>query len=806
MPDWDGVMSSRSSRLGSSHLRTKIVALLLSLAALWAFAAWVTLREGLNLLWVQTYNSRIYQPSEPLLLGLQAERRMSMVYLGAGSNGQHGALDAQRHTIDELAGTFKASATSRSANLAADAELQQRIGDAVAGLDGLKAVRASIDARTVDRPAAAAAYTRVVDSIYQVYFSLGKLDDQAIADDTLTLTQLSQVRELVSQEDALLAGAIAAGRLSDVEYAQFTQLVGAQRVLAGGVAAKLPAGDRARYDQMVNGAAFSDFRALEDQVIGGARTSLKLPMDAGQWQSATEPVLAQVLDIVVVGGRVLVDRATPVAIWVVVRVLLAAGLGLLAVIASIIISITTARSLFRQLLRLRDAANDLANERLPAVMEKLSRGERVDVQAEAPPLEFGSDEIGQVGQAFNAVQESAIRAAVEQAELRKSVRDVFVSIARRSQGLLHRQLKMLDAMEREETDAADLDALFRVDHLATRMRRNAENLIVLSGGVPGRAWRRPVPVIDVIRAATAEIEDYARVNLQPIPAAGVIGRVVGDVIHLLAELVENATSFSPPHTMVQVSGQIVGNGYVVEIEDRGLGMGEAALAAANDQVRNPPEFQLSGNVRLGLYVVGRLAERHDIGVHLRRSPYGGTTAIVLIPSALIVSQSDGAPAPDEDAPVNGSEAHVAAAPVAARPQLAHTTEPAPGSTSRARHAAVAVMSRPGEGALDETRDAQPEVVALDPPATASGAEEPRTDRAFGLPRRSRKPLKAQPAVPAPPPSAPSPSPEEARARMSAFQQGSLQARQASDADGRDGGGESAAAVPPAPAGTPTELS
>ncbi len=212
------------------------------------------------------------------------------------------------------------------------------------------------------------------------------------------------------------------------------------------------------------------------------------------------------------------------------------------------------------------------------MVQRLQHGEKVDVDNEAPPLDFGKDEIGQVGEAFNEVQSTAIRVAVEQAELRRSVRDVFLSLARRSQALLHRQLGLLDVMERRATDAEELAELFRIDHLATRMRRNAENLIVLSGATAGRAWRRPVPMVDVLRGALAEVEDYTRVTVLPVVPASLVGRAVGDVIHLLAELIENAVSFSPPQTVVRVGGSVVGNGFAIEIEDRGLGMSDADRA------------------------------------------------------------------------------------------------------------------------------------------------------------------------------------------------------------------------------------
>ncbi|MER7279010.1 nitrate- and nitrite sensing domain-containing protein [Dactylosporangium sp. NPDC000244] len=733
-------MASRSSRL-----RTKITALLLSLTALWVFAAWVTLREGINLLWVQTYNSRIYEPSEPLLLQLQVERRMSMVFLGNAGAVQRADLDAQRRKVDDLAAEFRGSALSRWAEIAADAELEGRIDLVVHNLDQLRSTRASIDARTVDRAAVSGVYTSAVESIFQVYYSLGKLDDQAIADDTVTLIQLNQVRELVAQEDSLLAGALAAGRFTDAEYGQFAQLVGAQRFLAGQVAAKLPAADKARYDAAVTDGELTRLRQIEDQVISGSRTSLRLPVDANGWSAATEAAQKRILDIVLQGGDAVVQRAAPVAIGVVVRLLLAAGLGLITVIASIIVSITTARAMLRQLERLRDAARRLATDQLPGVVARLGRGETVDVAAEAPPLEFGHDEIGQVGHAFNAVQETAIRAAVEQAELRRGIRDVFLSIARRSQSLIHRQLSLLDGMERQEADAAKLDHLFRVDHLATRMRRNAENLIVLAGSSPGRVWRRTVPIVDIVRGAVAEVEDYTRVTVHQLGPAELAGRAVSDVIHLIAELVENALSFSPPHTEVHIKGQPVGNGYVLEIEDRGLGIGADELDELNRRIASRPEFNLTSAARLGLFVVSRLADRHGIRVQLKESPYGGTTAIVLIPKGLL---DDAAPA--GDGPAAGLVA--AGAPVAAD-RGAQPGAPAP---TPARPSAVALAEAP----------------------------EPVHDAEFtptGLPVRVRQaniaaPLREEPREPGPAGPPAGPDPQQVRSRIASYQDGSRRGR------------------------------
>lgn len=624
----------------STNLRTKVGALLASLVALWAFAAWVTVRDGFNLLGVQTLNTRVFEPSEPLVLQLQQERRLSLAYLGRPEAGQLEALRAERERTDTLAREFERSAVHWRTDISASAELERAIAEAVTGLDGLSRTRTEIDDKSIDRATALTAYVKVVDAFFRVYDEMGGLDDRQVAHDTAALTELNRARELLSQEDALLHGALAAGRITATEQAQFAQLVGAQRYLATSTISALPVADRNRYRQMSQGEAHQRLRTLEDRIIQARNADALAPVEPDAWRAAVDPALQQLNEIVGAGGEDVVDRAAPVAVGVIVRLVLATGLGLLAVVASIVVSISTTRTLLSELERLRQAAFRLARERLPRVVERLGRGEEVDVATEAPPLEFGDDEIGQVGQAFNEVQETAIRTAVEQAELRRNVRDVFLSLARRTQALVHRQLTLLDAMERRENDAEELEDLFRVDHLATRMRRNAENLIVLSGSTPGRAWRRNVPMVDVVRGAVAEVEDYTRVNVLPLGPVALAGRAVGDIIHLLAELIENGLSFSPPHTSVEVRGQMVANGFAIEIEDRGLGMTEEDLAAANDRIVDRSELNLANATRLGLYVVSRLTERHGIKVHLKESPYGGTTAVVLIPLALVTAEEE----------------------------------------------------------------------------------------------------------------------------------------------------------------------
>ncbi len=712
-------------RLRNARLRTKIIALLLSLTALWAFAAWVTLREGVNLLWVSTLNNGVAQPIDDVQPELQQERRLTLVWMGSPSESSRAALDAQRAKTDKTIAAFVKKAKGESVKLAQSGALKTAIAQAESRFDGLGALRVQVDTGALDRGSALTSYSQSIDPIFRIDDSLATLDDKDFARDTRALIQLNRARELFSQEDALLAGSLAAHRFAGTELLQFTQLVGAQRYSMAEALEVLQGSDMKSYTLLADSKGMADVRVLEDRVLAKNRNLAVPAISAAEWSDASTPALADLKQAVFGGGDRLVTRATPIALGVVLRLLLAGGLGLLAVVASIVLSITTARQLVRQLERLRDAAHKLADERLPGVVERLGHGEDVDVATEAPPLSFGDDQIGQVGQAFNKVQETAIRTAVEQAELRRSIRDILLSLARRSQALVHRQLTLLDVMERREMDTTELEDLFRVDHLATRMRRNAENLIILSGATPARGWRRPVPMMDVVRSAVAEVEDYTRVNVLPMGEVALAGRAVGDIAHLLAELIENAVSFSPPYTVAQVSGHMAANGYAVEIEDRGLGMTDEALDSINERIVDPPEFNLSQSVQLGLYVVGRLAERYGVKVMLKHSPYGGTTAVVLIPRELVVENS--ADAPDEvpatvaALPIRVTEPAPAAPPVRALPPSPPpppdpqeesgmpTTTPS-GLPMRVPQASLAEPLKTADGAADD----QPQAEEVDP--------------------------------------------------------------------------------------------
>ncbi|WP_406173782.1 nitrate- and nitrite sensing domain-containing protein [Streptomyces sp. NBC_00996] len=313
--------------------------------------------------------------------------------------------------------------------------------------------------------------------------------------------------------------------------------------------------------------------------------------------------------------------------------IISGALILLVLGVSLIGAFVVARSMIRSLRRLQDTATKVAQDRLPELVKQLSESDPQDVDTSVESVGVHSrDEIGQVAAAFDDVHREAVRLAAEQALLRGNVNAMFTNLSRRSQGLIQRQLSLISELESREADPDQLSSLFKLDHLATRMRRNGENLLVLAGEEPGRRWTRPVPLVDVLRAAASEVEQYERIELAAVPTTEVAGRVVNDLVHLLAELLENATSFSSPQTKVKVTGHALPDGRVlIEIHDTGIGLSPEDLAAINERLASPPTVDVSVSRRMGLFVVGRLSQRHGIRIQLRPSDSGGTTALVMLP-------------------------------------------------------------------------------------------------------------------------------------------------------------------------------
>ncbi|MFM9443426.1 nitrate- and nitrite sensing domain-containing protein [Streptomyces acidiscabies] len=349
---------------------------------------------------------------------------------------------------------------------------------------------------------------------------------------------------------------------------------------------------------------------------------------------------------------------------------------------SLVGAFVVARSMIRSLRRLQETATKVAQERLPELVKQLSESDPQDVDTSVESVGVHSrDEIGQVAAAFDDVHREAVRLAAEQALLRGNVNAMFTNLSRRSQGLIQRQLSLISELESREADPDQLSSLFKLDHLATRMRRNGENLLVLAGEEPGRRWTRPVPLVDVLRAAASEVEQYERIELSSVPTTEVAGRVVNDLVHLLAELLENATSFSSPQTKVKVTGHALPDGRVlIEIHDTGIGLSPEDLAAINERLASPPTVDVSVSRRMGLFVVGRLSQRHGIRIQLRPSDSGGTTALVMLPVDVAQGGKKPQPKPGQGgAQAGGPAAAQAAAGAAAARRQGGPGQGAPGA-------------------------------------------------------------------------------------------------------------------------------
>jgi len=314
---------------------------------------------------------------------------------------------------------------------------------------------------------------------------------------------------------------------------------------------------------------------------------------------------------------------------------------LLLLILVLLITTFVARSMIRPLRKLRADALEVAGSKLPDMVRRLSESEGGDESVEIEPIGVTStDEIGEVARAFDQVHMEAVRLAADEAMLRGNLNAMFVNLSRRSQSLIERQLALIDDLEQSEQDADRLSSLFRLDHLATRMRRNSENLLVLAGHEASRRWSQPVPLVDVLRAAISEIEQYERVVLNVQPGIQVVGQAVNDVVHLVAEIVENATTFSPEDTQVYVTGQpLTSGGVLLDITDNGVGISEQEMAHANWRLDNPPVVDVAVSRRMGLFVVGRLAARHGVRVRLRHAQSGGLTALIWLPESVAAPES-----------------------------------------------------------------------------------------------------------------------------------------------------------------------
>ncbi|GAA1305797.1 hypothetical protein Psi02_22680 [Planotetraspora silvatica] len=568
---------------------------------------------------------------------------------------QIGKVDKAATSVRQLATSLRSKVGGRAGD-----EVEHIIGK----LDSLEPLREQAVRGTLLPGAVITQYTLVVDDLLALQDELAKgTQDDNLAAASVTLAALAKAKENLSLQRGLLATVLPAHRFDQTQLQDFLGAVSAEDSELKAFRKSATTQERAEFDNTVTGNKVDQAEFLRTLVLDRANAGFSLENldyttrdENREWfDSVSDPinrmrsVETKLTASIVARSATLKDDEQQRAIIV--------GVAVAALLIAVLLFTTgVARSLVGPLRRLRREALEIAGRRLPDMVQKLREaGEASEVPAIAPIGVVARDEIGEVARAFDEVHREAVRLAGDEARLRSNVNSMFVNLSRRTQTLVERQLSLIDGLEQGEQDEQRLGNLFKLDHLATRMRRNSENLLVLAGQEPTRRWGQPVPVVDVVRASLSEVENYERVDLQVQSGVAVVGQSVNDVVHLVAELVENAIAFSSGETKVTVaSNRIDGGGLIISVSDMGIGMTGDELAQANHRLANPPVVDVSVSRRMGLFVVGRLALRHGIRVQMRPQESGGLTAMVLLPESLLAAAGPaypGMPQPELTSPM-----------------------------------------------------------------------------------------------------------------------------------------------------------
>ena len=574
-----------------------------------------------------------------LVDSLQSERTATADRISGATDAQLGAV---REETDADAAAFNAG----RAGLPADRELTVAIDEAVTALEGVPGMRDRVDDGTADE-AIVAEYTQVVDRLFEVQREVA--EQPALGDatnDVLSLLQISEAKEMGAAIEAQAALAFNDGASDPTVTPAVAAELGAlesARTEAADRLLQLPSDEATD----LTAQAFSEWSQSDELenlmtiFVATTNTGTVGDSDRTRLDAAIEGYTSALRESEISVAEATQERAADAASSASANARNFMVIWLIAAIGSVVLAVVLAKALTRRLVRLTEAADDLAERQLPSLVEQLRTPpeEGSDEQVERPdPVDVhGSDEIGQLADSFNTVQTVAYDVAIEQGKmLEKGISDIFVNLARRNQALIDRQIQFIDELERHEEDPDVLESLFRLDHLATRMRRHAESLLVLAGAEPSRRRSAPVSLSDVVRVAVGEIEDYNRISLVAFDDAEVPSGVAVDVAHMMSELMENATQFSPPDTVVEIVGHRTHEGYTVSISDQGIGMSAEQLDDVNELLASPPATGLTLNRTLGFVVIARLARRFAIKVRLTSSPSGGVTAIVNLPQAVLV--------------------------------------------------------------------------------------------------------------------------------------------------------------------------
>ena len=510
--------------------------------------------------------------------------------------------------------------------------------DVLRRLDTLAVVREQVFAPGTDVSAAIGRYSEVISFLLR--FNRVALSGVSAESASLAagLGFLAQAKEQLSVQHAVLLAASLRDAITSVEQSQLRSTEAGYDSAIRGFAEAVPSSERQVYFTAVRGTVSTDRERFLLIGLGEWPASVALGSIAAGWdESATgledslRTVEASLSDDLSGATAAASDNAVTTTIR-------DASTVALLLLFTLILLVLVARSVLRPLLALRASALDVAQRRLPALVDQLRRpGGWKDEIAPVPTAVHTSEDIGQVARAFDEVHREAVRLATEQAMMRSTVNDMFVNLSRRSQGMVERQLRIIDALESGERDPEALGELFRLDHLATRMRRNNENLLVLAGSETRQRTGAARPILDVLRGAISEIEEYQRITIESVPNAAILGVAVNDLVHLTAELLDNATNFSPKDAQVVLSSSLQPDGgMLIEIRDTGVGMSATQRNAINDRLATPPMVDVSVSRHMGLFVVGRLAARHGISVRMQATgSEGGLTAAVSVPNGLI---------------------------------------------------------------------------------------------------------------------------------------------------------------------------
>ena len=628
-------------------IRSRIVLALLvplvALTGLWVIEVKASFADATALR--DTYNTRdnVSLPSDRMVAALQHERTLSVEFV-ATPGGDAGALLTQRAATDAAVAEFQALSTRYRGSGFSAQITRARIADMATSLDSLTLTRARVDARDGTLTAVLNGYSGIIGYAFSVSNAAAASSDPLVERVMRTMVAMRRAGELLFQEDALLTGAIAAGRFGSGDYLQLVQIVGALRFQIPTAGATLPAPDQARFKSMLSSPAFAALRTAEDQVIDQGRDGRPVTITRAVWKATSTPAIGQLSAFLADGYDHAVEFAKDARHRILVRFGVTGLLGLLAIVVSLVIAVHIGGSIVRRLSLLRTAATELARRRLPELVRRLRAGERIDVDGEALRLRLGDDEIAEVGAALTDVHRSAVESAAGEAAARYDLNTVLVNVARRNQALLDRQIEALGPV-----DGADP----RPYQLAVRMRRHAEHLVILSGSTRSRRGHGAESLDRILARVAGEMEHAGRIVIGPVTDAEVPGHAVADLGHLTGELLDNATTFSAPDTTVSLSARPGPDGTVVEIEDRGIGMSPAAVEETNRRLAQPREFDPADSARLGLFVVATLAAQHGIGVTLGPTGEGGVRAVLTLPAALAVPAVQAVP---EAAPARRSDA------------------------------------------------------------------------------------------------------------------------------------------------------